>query len=271
MLWEALVLGCIQGLTEFLPVSSSAHLTLIPQLFHWQTPWLNSLSFDVALHLGTLLALLLYFGKELGTLALAWLRKGLTGQALQDPDSKLAWWIILGTIPAVVLGVPFEKKAEIWFRAPLAVAIAVMAAGVLMGLAEYFSRKQKTLKELTLGQTLAIGCAQALALIPGVSRSGITLTASLFAGFKREEAARFSFLLAIPVTAGACVLKFKDLLKLTSSAEIAATAAGIVTSAVVGWLCIHFLLAYLRKSSLYIFVAYRLLLGAVVVVWSLSQ
>jgi undecaprenyl-diphosphatase len=261
MFWEALVLGCVQGLTEFLPISSSAHLTLLPQLFHWQTPWLNSLSFDVALHLGTLLALLLYFWKEVWSMAAAWLCKGLTSQALADPDSKLAWWIILATIPAIVLGIPLEKKVEIWFRAPLAVAICLMAAGLLMGAAEYFSRKQKDLAELSLGQALAIGCAQALALIPGVSRSGITLTAGLFAGFKREDAARFSFLLAIPVTAGACILKFKDLFKLSSGAETAATLAG--------WLCIHLLLAYLRRSSLYIFVAYRLALGLAVVVWCL--
>lgn len=269
MFWEALVLGCVQGLTEFLPISSSAHLTLLPQLFHWQTPWLNSLSFDVALHLGTLLALLLYFWKEVAIMAGAWLRKGLTRQAWSDPNSKLAWWIILGTIPAVILGFPFEKKVELWFRAPLAVAISLMAAGLLMGTAEYVSRKQKALGELSLGQALAIGCAQALALIPGVSRSGITLTAGLFAGFKREDAARFSFLLAMPVTAGACVLKFKDLFKLTSSAELAATVAGILSSAVVGWLCIHFLLAYLRRSSLYIFVIYRLFLGLGVVIWCL--
>jgi undecaprenyl-diphosphatase len=269
MIWEALVLGAVQGLTEFLPISSSAHLTLVPQMLRWQTPWLNSLSFDVALHLGTLLALLGYFWKDVWVLAGAWVRRGWTKQALSDPRAKLAWWIILGTIPAVVLGVPLERKAEAWFRAPLSVAVCLMAAGVLMGLAEFVSRKQRSLSDLSLGQALGIGCAQALALIPGVSRSGITLTAGLLAGFKREDAARFSFLLAIPVTAGACVLKFKDLLRLSSGVEAAATAAGIVSSAVVGWVCIHFLLAYLRKSSLYIFVAYRLLLGAAVVVWCL--
>jgi undecaprenyl-diphosphatase len=267
MLWEAIVLGVIQGLTEFLPISSSAHLTVLPQMFHWETPWLNSLSFDVALHLGTFLALMGYFWKDVWMLGRAWLTKGWTMQGFQDPQAKLAWWVILATIPAVAIALPFENKIETIFREPALIAVCLIGAGLVLGWAEYVSRKQKTQAGMTLGHALVIGCAQILALIPGVSRSGITITAGLFAGFNRETAARFSFLLAIPITGGACLHKFKDLLQLSPGPETTATLAGIVTSAVVGWLCIHFLLAYLRQSSLYIFVIYRICFGAAILSW----
>jgi undecaprenyl-diphosphatase len=214
-----------------------------------------------------LIALLVYFWKDVWALVTGWLRKGWTREAFMDPQSKLAWYIGLGTIPAILVALPLEKKIETAFRAPLGIAIILMAAGLLMGWAEYVSRKQKTMADMNLGHALFIGCAQALALFPGVSRSGITLTAGLFAGFDRETAARFSFLLALPAVGGACVLHLKHFLTIASGPEAMSTLFGVLASAIVGWLCIHFLLAYLRKSGLYIFMWYRLVIGALVLGW----
>lgn len=266
MVWEAAVLGAVQGLTEFLPISSSAHLDLVPRLLGWNSTLLNSLTFDVALHLGTLLALAAYFWKDLWVLAKAWLTRGWTPQGRTDAQARLAWWMILGTLPAAVAGVLWEKRIESEFRNPLLVAACLMGVGALMWAAERYSAKQKELDRMSFWEALGVGVAQAFALMPGVSRSGITITAGLTAGFKREAAARFSFLLSIPVVAGACVLKAKELLHIQPT-EVAATVLGVVVSAVVGFACIHFLLAFLRKHGLYIFVIYRWILGLAICFW----
>jgi undecaprenyl-diphosphatase len=269
MFWEALALGALQGLTEFLPISSSAHLALLPWFFGWTSPLLNSLAFDVALHLGTLLAVVLYFWRDIWVMLRAWVRGLAQADPWSDPASRLAWFIILATIPAVLAGLSLGSKLEIMFRAPAAIAGWLIAAGLLLAAAEHWSAKAKTLADMNWLQALGVGVAQALALLPGVSRSGVSISAGLLLGFRREDAARFSFLLALPAVAGACILKFPDLIR-AGHQDLPVILAGIVVSALVGWACIAGLLAYLRRRSLYVFVWYRLALGAAVLIWVLK-
>lgn len=257
-LWQAVVLGVVQGLTEFLPISSSAHLILVPRLMGWRD---FGLSFDVALHLGTLAALLIYFAPDWARLARGF-RPGAGDITLAE--RRLAWCIALGCVPAAVAGVLLEKTAETLFRNPLVIVGPMIGVALLMGAADRFFKHVRQIEGVRWQDALWIGCAQALALVPGVSRSGATLTAGLALGFRREDAARFSFLLSAPITAGAALFKLRDL----ASAGLPPHdrllfAAGILASAVVGYLCIAFLLAYLRRGSLLVFVLYRLILGVV--------
>lgn len=265
---EAVLLGILQGLTEFLPVSSSAHLTLMPQLLGWKSPLLNSLAFDVALHLGTLLATVAYFWRDLWKLLAAWCTGLVSAPARADRYYLLAWYLGLATLPAVLVAWPLESAIETAFRAPAAVAAWLIGISLVMAAAEYFSRRRKGLDEMKLAPALAIGLAQALALAPGVSRSGITLSAGLALGYQREAAARFSFLLALPVIAGACVTKFKTWLAPGTGQDLPLLLAGTAAAALAGLACIHWLLGYLRRHSLYPFVVYRLLLGAAVLLWA---
>lgn len=271
LLWEAVVLGIVQGMTEFLPISSSAHLTLLPQMLGWTSPLLNSLAFDVALHFGTLVAVLGYFRKDILVLASAWARGLAQGRPFAETEARLAWFIIAGTVPAVLVALFFEDALETIFRAPAVVAGWLIGAGVLLAAAERFSAKLKPMSGMTFLEALVIGTAQALALIPGVSRSGITITAGLAMGFRREDAARFSFLLALPAVAGACVMQFKDLAAVGSLQEMLAMILGVAASAVSGWAVIAGLLAYLRRRTLYVFAWYRLALGALVLIWVWRQ
>jgi undecaprenyl-diphosphatase len=247
---QAAILGIVQGLTEFLPISSSGHLVLLPWLFNWKDP---GLTFDVALHLGTLLSLLLFFWRD-------WL------DILSDWKKPLLWLIVIGSIPAAVIGYKYDDYFETVFRSPLVVAGLMAGMGVLMWIAESVSRKDRDVSSVNLGDTLFIGFAQALALMPGVSRSGITITAGLFDRLKRESAARFSFLLAMPITAGAGLLKLKHLATdgLPAGQAIPFT-VGIVFSTIVGFLAIKFLLKYLEDHTLYIFVWYRIIFAAIAV------
>jgi len=253
---HAAVLGIIQGLTEFLPVSSSGHLIAVPWFFKW-----NDLgaTFDVALHLGTLLALVLYFWKE-------WL------EIISKWKEPLLWLIAIGCVPAAAFGYKFEKYFETIFRSPLLVAVFMICMGLLMWVSEKYARKNKDLDSVNLGDTLFIGFAQVLALMPGVSRSGITMTAGLFSGLKRETAAKFSFLLAMPITFGAGLLKLKHVMKTGIPAdEYTAFVTGIIFAAVAGFFAIKFLLKYLRNNSLYIFVWYRLIFGAAILLVYFSR
>jgi undecaprenyl-diphosphatase len=248
-LMQAAVLGIVQGLTEFLPISSSAHLIIVPWFAGWKDP---GPTFDVALHLGTLLALIIYFWPDWIAMLRTW-RK------------PLLWLIVLGCIPAAIFGFKYEKYFDTVFRSPLIIGVFMMAMGIVMGLAERFSRKSDELGSLNWKKSLFIGCAQVLALMPGVSRSGITITAGLAAGLKRESAARFSFLLAMPITAGAVLLKLMHIIHYgIAQNEQSSFVVGIVLSAIVGYLAIRYLLQYLQQHSLNIFVWYRLVLGAVV-------
>jgi undecaprenyl-diphosphatase len=265
MIMEAIILGIVQGLTEFLPISSSGHLILAEWATGWQGELINNLTFDVALHAGTLVAVLWYFWRD-------WLRLGsatvnaLRGRA-PEHEARLVWYIVLSTIPAAVLGMRYEHAVETAFRDPLLVAAALVVGSLVIWLAYRYSSQERRLASMTFGHAFFVGVAQALALVPGVSRSGITISAGLGAGYRREDAARFSFLLSTPVIAGAAVLKLRHI-SLHSSDAAVGFVLGMISSAIVGYLSIRFLIRYLERHSMNIFVWYRLALaGAVVALW----
>jgi undecaprenyl-diphosphatase len=248
-LLHAAVLGIIQGLTEFLPVSSSGHLVVVPWIFGWRD---MGLTFDVALHVGTLAALGIYFWND-------WI------DILKKWREPFVWLINIGCIPAAVFGYKFDKYFETVFRSPVLVAVFMIFMGFLMMAAEKTGKKVRELGTVNLGDSLIIGFSQVLALMPGVSRSGITITAGLFTGLTREAAARFSFLLAMPIVAGAALLKLRHVIvDGIPHDEYAPFALGIICSAIFGFLAIKYLLHYLQKHTLYIFVWYRFVLGALI-------
>lgn len=260
---EAVILGVVQGLTEFLPISSSGHLILAQWATGWEGELINNLTFDVALHVGTLTAVLWYFWRDWTSLGKAAVRV-MQGKA-QPYEAKLVWYIGLATVPAVVAGLLFEHTVETLFRNPLLVAGALAVGALVMWLADRYSAKARHLGSMTLGHALFVGSAQAVALIPGVSRSGITISAGLAAGYRREDAARFSFLLSTPVIAGAALLKVRQISFQGHAAW--GCILGTLGSAVVGYLAIRFLIRYLERHSLNIFVWYRLALAVSVVAW----
>jgi len=265
---QALVMGLVQGLTEFLPVSSSGHLILVPFLMGWDDAFLNSLEFSVMLHLGTLAALLGYFRAD-------WLRLVPAGLASlrdrsfgDDPDRRLAWLIAVASIPALVLGFLLNDLVSTRFREVGLVALALVVGGAILWLAERWGTRTRAIGGLGFGGALGIGLAQAAALVPGISRSGISISAGLFAGLERESAARFSFLLATPAILGAGLLKGAEAAVEGIPAEdIDAIIAGATVSAVVGWLSIRFLLRLLQTGTFTPFVIYRLLVGTAIVVY----
>jgi undecaprenyl-diphosphatase len=257
---QAIVLAIVQGLSEFLPISSSGHLILVPHFFGWAD---QGLAFDVAVHVGTLVALLVYFRRPLVAMTAAWF--GSLRSRKPDGDGRLAWCVLLGTIPVGVAGLAFSGLIETHLRDPLFVAGTLTFFGILMWLADRLGRQ--SLDEYSVGwrQAVMIGCAQALALMPGTSRSGITITAGLALGLTRSAAARFSFLLAVP---GIAMAGGYELLKLLSSGEPAdwpAMALGLVVSAITGYACIHALLKVIERIGLLPFTLYRLLIAAIIV------
>ncbi|OGP60725.1 MAG: undecaprenyl-diphosphatase UppP [Deltaproteobacteria bacterium RBG_19FT_COMBO_52_11] len=263
--FQALLLGTLQGLTEFLPISSSAHLILIPWFFHWNNPLVDSLTFDVALHAGTLLAILWYFRKDWVEMIAGFFRV-LVRRRMEKFQEKLVIYIILSTIPAAIAGVLLEKTIESTFRNPGLIVFPLIIVSLLMIFAENYSRRIHPLPKLTLKDSLIIGFAQALALLPGVSRSGITITAGLLRGYEREAATRFSFLLSTPAIAGATVLHLGHLPRVVA-AEWEIFAIGFASSGIIGYLAIAFLMRYLRQHTLNVFAGYRLILAAVVIFW----
>jgi len=261
--FQALFLGILQGLTEFLPVSSSAHLILFPWFFRWNNPLVDSLTFDVALHAGTLLAILWYFWRDWFELVGGFSRI-LARRRVEDFQERLIVYIVLSTIPAAVAGFLLEKMIEGSFRNPALIVLPLVAVSFLMIYAERRPHSSNPLEKLILKDSLIIGCAQALALLPGVSRSGITITTGLLRGYGREAATRFSFLLSTPAIAGATILHLGHLPKEMAS-EWPIFIIGFVSSAVVGYLAIAFLMRYLRQHTLNVFAGYRLILSALVI------
>jgi undecaprenyl-diphosphatase len=265
---QALVMGIVQGLTEFLPVSSSGHLIIIPALFGWTDPFINSLEFSVMLHIGTLVALLIYFRND-------WLRLIPAGLAAirdrslrDDADRRLAWLIAIATIPAIIAGVLFNDIIATNVRQIGLVALMLVVGGAILWLAERNGRQTRSIAGLTFPAALGIGAAQAIALVPGISRSGISIAAGLFAGLDRESAARFSFLMATPVIALAAVYEGRKLFSGETGLAIAVIPliVGMVASLVAGLFAIGVLLRFVRSHSTDVFVAYRVVLAAVVVV-----
>lgn len=253
---QVAVLSIVQGLTEFLPISSSAHLILVPVL----TPWNDQgLAFDVALHLGSLAAVVLYFRRELGRMIVSW-ANSLRGR-VADEDARLAWWVLLATIPVCVVGLAFHDAIEVGMRSPLIIGAGLIVFGVLLGYADWRHRGARSEYQLTLKDALLIGGAQALALIPGTSRSGITITAALLLGMSREGAARFSFLLSIPVIVLASALEILGLVSKPQAVDWSTLVVGILLSGISAFLCIHYFLIFIRRIGMQPFVVYRIVLG----------
>lgn len=255
--FHALVLGIVQGLAEFLPISSSAHLSLVPYVFGWQDP---GLAFDVALHLGTLAAVLWYFRYEWIKLTKAAFDMLRTRKVVGDEQWR-AIFIIIATIPGAIGGLLLEKYAETVFRDPRLTAIALIVMGALLWAADRYARQTRALPGMRWTDALLIGIAQVFALIPGVSRSGSTMTAGRALGFDRTSAATFSFLMSMPITAAAAVLKVPEAVRAGITLPIV---VGILASAISGWLAISVLLRYVSTKSFGIFALYRLLLGVAV-------
>ena len=255
---QIFALAVLQGLTEFLPISSSAHLILVPIISGWQD---QGLAFDVAVHVGTLSAVVFYFRHTLTILLTDWL------QSLQQRqlvgDSKLAWAVLLGTIPVGLAGLSFNHIIEHSLRSPLVIATTTIVFGLLLGWADWQGKRQRDEHQLTWRDVLIVGVAQAVALIPGTSRSGITMTAGLLLGLSRKAAAHFSFLLSIPVIFLAGGLKTIELVQAAAHTDWFAMIIGAGLSATSAYICIHLFLKLLDRIGMWPFVIYRLALGAI--------
>jgi undecaprenyl-diphosphatase len=255
---HTVMLALLQGLTEFLPISSSAHLILMPRLLGWPD---QGLAFDVAVHVGTLAAVVTYFRHDISRLLLAWLQSCARRQV--SDDARLAWFVLLGTLPAALAGLLLHDVIETWLRSPLVIALTTIGFGLLLGVADWRGRQQRSETALRFMDVLWIGLAQALALIPGTSRSGITMTAGLALGLTRSAAARFSFLLSVPVI---IMAGGYETLKLLQQAEPVAwndLVLGTVVAAASAYLCIHLFLRLIERIGMLPFVIYRLVLGGV--------
>jgi len=269
---QAIVMGIVQGLTEFLPISSSGHLVVVPYLAGWHDPFIASLAFSVVLHLGTLVALLAYFWRDWARLIPAGLATIRDRSFRGDPDRRLAWLIAITMPPAILFGVLLNDFLEKNVREPVLVALMMVVGAGILWAADRLGRKTDEMERLGFGSAFFIGCAQALALVPGISRSGISISAALALGLTREAAARFSFLMATPVIAGAGLWEIRKLLTGEAGVpvEVGPLVAGFIAAVVSGFLAIAWLLRYLRSHAMTIFVAYRLVLAAIVIVYFLA-
>jgi undecaprenyl-diphosphatase len=279
---KAAVLGIVQGLTEFLPISSSAHLILVPWLFGWET---GGLTFDVALHLGTSAAILAYFWRDWVDLALEMIRGIRERSLFGNAQRRLAWFLIIGTLPAVVAGLLLEDYIKTTLRSPLLTVVTLVGFGILLYYADRKSRQSRSLDQFNWRDCLWIGISQALALVPGVSRSGITISAAMLRDASRAAAARFSFLLSTPVIVGAAALQTWEVLASTRHPGSAAIGpdvgsaavkwdvviVGIIVAAITGFLCIRYFLRYLQTNNLVPFVIYRIALAALVLLMFLKS
>lgn len=257
---QIITLALIQGVTEFLPVSSSGHLILVPQLFGWQD---QGLAFDVAVHIGTLAAVIIYFRKDVWLMSRDWSVSIITRQPTSN--SRLAWWVILATLPAVAFGLFLNDGLEETLRNPLIIAATTIGFGALLWWSDVKGEKIRDEYSLSFKDILIIGFAQAIALIPGTSRSGITITAALMTGLTREAAAKFSFLLSIPIILGAGLLKTKDLLEYTGQVDWQALIGGTVISGISAYLIIALFLKWIQAIGMAPFAWYRFALGALLI------
>jgi len=269
---QALVLGLVQGLTEFLPISSSGHLILVPAMLGWHDPFIGSLAFSVMLHMGTLAALLVYFWADWRALVPAGLALLRDRSTRADPDRRLALVLMVTVVPAALVGVALSDFFETQVRAPGLVALMFVVGAAALWLAERWGARRRQIHELGLVEALGIGAAQAVALVPGISRSGISIAGGLLVGLTREASARFSFLMATPVIAGAGLFEALKLARGEAGVTIqpGLMVIGVTASFLSGIAAIHFLLRWLRANSTAIFVAYRILAAGVVALWLLG-
>lgn len=279
-LLRAVALGILQGVTEFVPISSSAHLIIIPWLLNWDDPLITSLAFDVALHLGTLTAILWFFAGDWVRLIRAWVDSLRERRIGSDPYRRLAWLLLIGCVPGGIVGALAESKIEKLFHEPnkpiqpaamIAMAAVIALTGALLFLADHLAQHRRGMNQLSLKDALSIGLAQAAAIFPGVSRSGATITMGLAVGLERPAAARFSFLLGAPIIAGAGAMSLLEVFNLWKAGSmppdtVAVFLAGFVAAAVSGYLCIRLLLRFLQQHNTDLFVYYRWAVALLVVV-----
>lgn len=250
-----IILGIIQGLTEFIPVSSSAHLIIVRELLRWED---MGLSFDMAIHLGTLLALIIYMRKD-------WYK-------ILTRNRYLLFLVILATIPGAIFGLLLENIAEAYFRSLLIIGIAMSIFGIVLFTVDRLSKHNRSLESIGIRDAVIVGFSQILALIPGVSRSGATLTGAFLCGFKRSDSARFSFLLSVPIIGGAGLVSLLKIIREPSSSlSIFGLFLGIITSFIFGYIAVHFMLNYLRRHNTNIFVYYRLIVGLFLIIFNLIK
>ncbi len=257
-LLKAVVLGTLQGLTEFLPISSSAHLRIFPELFGWGDP---GAAFTAVVQIGTELAVLIYFRHDIWRIATAWLRSLVRPEWRGHTDARMGWYIIVGSLPIVVLGIALKDIIEKDFRNLWIIATTLVVLGVVLGLADRFGRNEKSIQKMGLREAVLMGFAQAMALIPGVSRSGATISMGRFLGFEREAATRFAFLLAIPAVVGAGLFTLPDIPNGDNAYGWGPTLTATVVSFIVGYAAIAWLLKWVSTRSYTPFVAYRIVLG----------
>lgn len=255
---QAVVLGVIQGLTEFLPISSSAHLRIFPELFGWGDP---GAAFTAVVQIGTELAVLIYFWRDIWRIATTWVKSLFRPEYRGQLDARMGWFIILGSVPIVILGIALKDVIEEQFRSLWIIGTMLIVMGIVLGIADKVGSTEKTLKQLTLRDAVFMGLAQALALIPGVSRSGATLSMGRFLGYDRETATRYAFLLAIPAVIGAGVFQLKDIPDGDNLYGWGPTIVATIVSFVVGYAAIAWLLRYVTTHSYTPFVIYRIGLG----------
>ncbi|HEX5752201.1 MAG TPA: undecaprenyl-diphosphate phosphatase [Archangium sp.] len=262
-LLQAIVLGLVQGLTEFLPISSTAHLRIVPELLGWPDP---GAAYSAVIQLGTVAAVLIYFRKDIVTL----LRAFFQGLARREPfgttDSRLAWFVLIGTLPIGICGLAFKKTIEGSLRSLYVISGSLIVLALILFVVERLASHKRTLDDMRWRDGLIVGLWQALALIPGSSRSGTTITGALSLGLRREDAARYSFLLSIPATSLAGIFELKHLLEATERPSTMALVTGTLVAFASGWAAIAWLLSYLRKRSTLIFIVYRVVLGVVLLV-----
>ncbi|MDD5371043.1 MAG: undecaprenyl-diphosphatase UppP, partial [Anaerolineaceae bacterium] len=268
-LLQSILLGIIQGLTEFLPISSSAHLVLTPYLLGWKIPAQEAFIFNVLVQLGTLLSVILYFRADLVRIVRAFVVAIWRRQPFADPDARLGWYLILATIPAGLAGVVIKKQVEAAFSDPVATALLLLVTAALLVIAERIGKRARNLHQLNWKDALWIGIAQAIAIFPGVSRSGSTIAGGMTRNFERVSSGRFAFLMAVPVMLAAGLLETIDLVKVPNlSSFLPILLAGFLTSAVVGYFSIRWLLRFLTQRPLYIFAIYCVLLCITVLVYT---
>lgn len=266
-LLQSIILGIIQGLTEFLPISSSAHLVIAPYLFGWEIPAQAGFIFDVLVQLGTLLAVIFYFRKDLYQIIVAVINGLIHRRPFTEPMSRLGWFLIIATIPAVIAGVLFKDLVERAFGNPLAAGLFLLVTAALLVIAERVGKRNRSINSISWLDALIVGLFQAISLFPGISRSGSTITGGMIRNLDRPSAARFSFLMSVPVMLGAGALAMVDLIKSPSfTMQIPTLIVGFIAAAVVGYLSIRWLLSYLIMHPLYFFAIYCLVLSIITII-----
>ncbi len=256
-IFESVLLGIVQGLTEFLPISSSAHLVLVPYWLNWQFPTEQIFVFDVLVQMGTLIAVIIFLWRDLVRIITAAFQGLIRGKPLQTSEARLGWWIVIATIPAGIFGVLVKDQVEAAFNNPLMTAVFLIVTAGLLVIAEWIGKRQKELTQISWLDALIVGLFQALSIFPGVSRSGSTISGAMFRDISRPEAARFSFLISIPVMLAAGGLALLDLLEVSGlSSFLPVVISGVIAAAVVGYLSIRWLLQYLQRHSFYSFAIY---------------